>query len=823
MASSCGIDLGTTNSCIVLATEDGPLVVRDEYNRATVPSVVYLDGSGKLIVGHNAKARMGSVPAPVATIKRKMGTDERVRLGERDHDAVEVSAMILKHLKAMGEKAGGETLDNVVVTVPAYFSHKQKQDTERAAEQAGFKQIVVLQEPVAAALAFCVSAGDQPMIVLAYDLGGGTFDATVLERTPDNEIKVLACGGDPYLGGDDFDTLLAEQIRLLLKERNYAVTWDKVNNRDHAAKFQRLKVIAENCKIQLSTTPEAAIPNPNVFKDEEGTTVDLDEIITRQVLHALIDAKLERSIELTKKTLEESGLPIEKVTKLIMVGGSSYIPKIRQRLKETFGIEPELVDPETVVAMGAAIKAAASFGRRITGKDVSVDLDYPSRTNRPKVRINGRLSQAVTGWTVTLSREEYERSDRIEGRAGFRFDDVELRPGETNEIALAIADENGAEALFAEISITHDPETRIMRTPEALVAKPISVRVVGGLEKQIESGARLPIKVKATFVTQDQSGSIRVPIYEGGIQIGEISLPDVPKTLPVGSEVDVEIEFKSDYRVAAVAHVRDTGQQVTADFNIPPVEVLPAAEVMARLQKLRSRWDIGIKAGAIGETSDLERTEKQIHDELSTPEPKLAKVAEDLSVLELIVASAEAEAHVLQAMRPSLPDLELRLTEVAKRAAEKGVKDGSTLEEFRVNCETVRQEARRHWQNRDVLGWRDVVSKTAAVERIAEPAFDIDKMPPEEQRKLATDLALLLQGEANRDPRARAHFAGVDPRALLVGALEHPREAISVGFTILGRLIDAGIVKLDGDPGRTTTNTSAPTVAALQGLLGRRG
>jgi len=547
MANSCGIDLGTTNSCIAIVADGEPKVVRDKYERATVPSVVYHDGKGSVVIGHAAKSRLGQLPPPVITIKRKMGTDERVMLGGREHTAVNVSAIILEHLKKMGEEAAQSTLDNVVITVPAYFNFKQKQDTETAAREAGFKEVIILQEPVAAALAYCVNAGDEPMIVLAYDLGGGTFDVTVLERTADNEINVLAFGGDPWLGGDDFDTVLAEHLRQRLKARNYAVDWD-LKKPEQYAKFQRLKEQAEDAKKKLSNALETSINFPQVFCDEDGALVDLDEVITRETFYSLVKEKLERSIVLTRETLERSGIPVEKLSRLIMVGGSSYIPHVQERLQQIFGLQPELVDPETIVTVGAAIKAAASFGRSIDGREITLKLDYEARTARPKIRISGRLSRSVSGWSALLMRGDFESSVAVKGDR-FRFDDVPLLEGELNEFSLVLEDEAGEERLYADVPITQDNEALNLQAPDALIAKPIAIRTISGLEVMIEAGVRLPTKVSRVFVTEDQSGSIRVPIYEGSVPIAEVQLTDVPKNLSVGSEVAVELTFIVIYSI----------------------------------------------------------------------------------------------------------------------------------------------------------------------------------------------------------------------------------------------------------------------------------
>jgi actin-like ATPase involved in cell morphogenesis len=823
MANSCGIDLGTTNSSIVIVEDGEPKVVRDKYNRVIVPSIVSLDGKGNLTVGHVAKSRMGQMPPPLITIKRKMGTDEKVQLGNQEHTAVEISTIILEHLKKLGEEAAQSTLDNVVVTVPAYFNFKQKQDTETAARQAGFKEVIVLQEPVAAALAYCVNAGDEPMIVLAYDLGGGTFDVTVLERTADNEINVLAFGGDPWLGGDDFDTLLAEHLRQQLKARNYAVDWN-LEKLEHYAKFQKLKDQAEDAKKKLSSVPETSVVFPQVFSDEEGILVDLDQVVTRETFYDLIGDKLERSITLTRETLERSGVPVEKIAKLIMVGGSSYIPRVQERLRETLGLTPELVDPETIVAVGAAIKAAASFGHRIDGKEIALDLDYQAKTAKLKARISGRLSQRVRGWNAVLTRGDFESTVRLEGDR-VRFDEVPLMEGKTNEFSLTLEDEEGEERLYADLPITHDATAANIRTPDALVAKPISVRTVSGLEIVLNAGVRLPTKVNQIFVTEDQSGNIRVPIYEGSVPIAEAELSDVPRSLPIGSEVEVELTFNQDYSVRAHARVRDTGQETHAEFEIPHVRVQTKEQVKSRLGKIAADWKRVGEAGGKGDEAAYRTLQKAIEEELAAPEPKMAKVAEDLSELESLLLPAEAQAAAQQALRPPLSEVERRLDEAEKNAQEKAAKGSFDVQQFRAHAAEVRRRACDCWERRDAAGWREAVSMLAGLESLAASSFDINQMPESEARELAVALVLLIEGEVTTKRAARELLREINLEALKFEVIRNPREAASMGMILLRKLMQAGVTTL---PGGTETQQQGEFQGSgdafiLKGLLGGRG
>ena len=817
MANSCGIDLGTTNSCIVIVAEGEPKVVRDKYKRATVPSVIFQSGGGDVVVGHAAKSRLGQMPPPVITVKRKMGTDEQVQLGGKLHSAVEVSAMILRHLKRMGEEEAQTTLENLVVTVPAYFNFKQKQDTETAARQAGFEEVVVLQEPVAAALAYCVNAGDEPMTVLAYDLGGGTFDVTVLERTADNEINVLAFGGDPWLGGDDFDTQLAEYLRRRLKAKNYAVDWD-LTKPEQYAKFQRLKEQAEDAKKKLSNVPEVSINFPQVFCDEEGVLIDLEEIITRELFYGLVEEKLNRSIELTQETLAKSGVSAQQLTKLIMVGGSSYIPMIQDRLRQALGVEPELVDPETIVAMGAAIKAAASFGRKVDGNGISVVLDYQSKSSRTKTSINGRLSQKVQGWTAMLVQGDYESTLPLNGDR-FRFDGILLSEGKLNEFALTLEDGDGEERLFADVSITQDNDATMLRSPDALIAKPIAVRTVSGLEVVIDAGARLPTRVNRIFHTEDQSGEIVVPIYEGSVPIAEVKLTDVPKNLTTGSEVEVDLIFNKDYSVNARARVLSTGHEAHAQFEIPLITVLTADQVKTKLKAIEARRE---QLATLVDDPSFDSLRRMIWAELDEPEPKMAKVTEDINELESLLLPAEAKAAERQALRPSLSEVERRLDEADKNARQKAEKSTFDLDEFLPHTAKLRNKAQDCWERRDASGWREVLSILAGLESLAAPSRDINQMPESEARDMAMALVFFIESEVMSKPAARELLAGIDLDKLKFAAVIEPHKAVGTGIQLLRMLVTKGITEIPGAGKSQDTGISEETpgnMAMLKGLL----
>lgn len=815
MPRTCGIDLGTTNSCITLAAPRSPRVVKDKQGRSTVPSVVFRDARGETMVGHAARNRIGQMPPPVATIKRWMGSERTVLLGADKLSPIQVSALILAHLKRMAEEDCGDSVDDAVVTVPAYFSLKQKQDTEAAARESGFKRVMILQEPVAAALAYCLDQPDATLNVLAYDLGGGTFDVTVLERTADDELNVLAFGGDPYLGGDNFDSLLAEELRRRLRDRNFAVEWD-LERPEHNAKFQRLKLLAEEAKKRLSSEDKVLVAAPAAFDDENGQSVDVNEELSRDQLHALIGPLLERTIALTRETFERSGLDRQKLHRLIMVGGSSYMPQIRQRLAETFGMEPELVDPDTIVAVGAGIKAALSAGHRVAGQDIEVELNYPAATPEDCIRLGGRLSRSVQNWSLTAFVGEAEHTLVINGDR-FLLRDLRLERDMVNEIVLSLEDESGGERLVTELQVRHDPAARTLHTPDALIAKPLAVRTVAGLEVVIPEGTKLPISTRRSLRTDDQSGTIQVPVYEGKSWAGEVVLSDVPKSLPIGSDVEVELVFDQDYSVHASARIVATGQQAKARFNLPRVAAASAVQIRQRLAAGEARCAQALESGAQGDYEALRRVRDNVAAELALPEPMLGKIAEDLSALDDVVWAIENDARSLHELQPPLAEVERRLDKVGPKAREKARgPSGCDVDAIDARLREVRATLRQAWEQRQAPAWRAAIRELEQLER--QVATGIGDMSDEEARHLAMGCVQWLQDLASEDPRARRVLQRINMLALARAAVVEPQSALKAAFALLGEMDEAGVIQIhETEAGPKAGSAGVP--AGLRGLL----
>ncbi len=354
MSKIIGIDLGTTNSCVaVMEGKDVKVITNPEGNRTT-PSVVAFKNHEK-IVGDAAKRQVITNPDSVISIKRKMGTNEKVSLDGKEYTPQEISAMILQYMKEYAEGYLGEKVDRAVITVPAYFNDAQRQATKDAGKIAGLNVERIINEPTAAALAFGIDKTDKEQRVMVFDLGGGTFDVSILDLA-DGTFEVLATAGDNKLGGDDFDNSIvewmAEQFR---KENGVDLTKDKMA-------LQRMKEAAEKAKKDLSSMVETNISLPFISAGASGP-LHLDMKLTRAQFNSMTKPLVDRCLQPMRQALSDAKLSKGDIDQVLLVGGSTRIPAVQELVRNEMGKEPnKSVNPDEVVAMGAAIQGGVIAG-----------------------------------------------------------------------------------------------------------------------------------------------------------------------------------------------------------------------------------------------------------------------------------------------------------------------------------------------------------------------------------------------------------------------------------------------------------------------------
>ena len=357
MAKIIGIDLGTTNSCVAVYEAGEPTVIPNPEGARTTPSVVAFSKSGERLVGQVAKRQAITNPdRTVASIKRHMGSDYKVEIEDKKYAPQEISAMVLQKLKADAEAYLGGTVSQAVITVPAYFSDAQRQATKDAGKIAGLEVLRIINEPTAAALAYGVDKEGAEQKIMVFDLGGGTFDVSILEIS-DGVFEVLATNGDTHLGGDDFDARIIDWIAGEFMKENGGIDLRK----DKMA-LQRLKEAAEKAKIELSGVTSSNINLPFITADATGPK-HFDGTLTRAKFNELTADLVERSMIPTKKALADAGLSFSQIDKVLLVGGSTRIPAVQDAVKNLVGKEPfKGINPDECVAIGAAIQAGVLGG-----------------------------------------------------------------------------------------------------------------------------------------------------------------------------------------------------------------------------------------------------------------------------------------------------------------------------------------------------------------------------------------------------------------------------------------------------------------------------
>ena len=356
MSKVIGIDLGTTNSCVAVIEGGEPVVIPNAEGARTTPSVVAFGKTGERLVGQVAKRQAITNPdRTVSSIKRQMGSDYKVKIDDKKYTPQEISAMILQKLKTDAEAYLGEKVTEAVITVPAYFTDSQRQATKDAGKIAGLEVKRIINEPTAAALAYGIDK-ENDQKVMVYDLGGGTFDVSIIEMG-DGVQEVLATAGNNRLGGDDFDQRVIDWIADEFKKS------EGVDLRGDKMAMQRLKEAAEKAKIELSNVTTSTINLPFIGLKSDGTPLNLEMTLTRAKFNELTADLVEATMGPVRQAISDSGLKTSELHKILMVGGSSRIPAVQEAVKKYTGIEPfKGINPDECVAIGAAIQGGVLAG-----------------------------------------------------------------------------------------------------------------------------------------------------------------------------------------------------------------------------------------------------------------------------------------------------------------------------------------------------------------------------------------------------------------------------------------------------------------------------
>lgn len=367
MSKVIGIDLGTTNSCVAVVENGEPVIIPNEMGQRTTPSIVAFTKAGERLVGEVARRQLATnAERTISSVKRHMGTDWHQIIDGKEYKPQTISAMVLAQLKKSAESFLGEPVQDAVITVPAYFNDAQRQATKDAGRIAGLNVLRIINEPTSAALSYGLDHGDAQKLMV-YDLGGGTFDVSVIEIA-DGVIEVLATAGDNHLGGDDFDARLATYLVQEFKKEH------KVDLSRDVTAYYRIKEAAEKAKKELSTAETTNINLP-FLTQIKGEPVHMDINLSRAKFEELIHDLIDRTVGPVHQALSDAGVSTNELSKVLLVGGSTRIPAVQAKVKQLTGKEPSRnINPDECVALGAAVLGSTLQGNALIAKGTGKDL-----------------------------------------------------------------------------------------------------------------------------------------------------------------------------------------------------------------------------------------------------------------------------------------------------------------------------------------------------------------------------------------------------------------------------------------------------------------
>ena len=590
MAKTIGIDLGTTNSCVAVIEGGEPVVIPNAEGGRTTPSVVAFSKTGERMVGQVAKRQAITNPErTVVSIKREMGTNHKVNIDGKAYTPQEISAMILQKLKADAEGYLGEKVTEAVITVPAYFNDAQRQATKDAGKIAGLDVKRIINEPTAAALSYGIDKGEDQK-VMVYDLGGGTFDVSIIEMG-DGVQEVLATAGNNKLGGDDFDKRICDwMIEEFKKAEGVDLSADKMA-------MQRLREAAEKAKIELSGMTNAAINLPFITADATGPK-HLDLSLSRAKFNELTADLVEATMEPVRQALKDSGLQIGDLSKVLLVGGSTRIPAVQEAVKKLTGKDPfKGINPDECVAMGAALQAGVlggevqglllldvaplSLGVETMGGVMTKVIERNTTIPTKKSQIFSTAADGQTSVEVNVLQGEREFARDNKQLGIFKLDGIAPAPRGIPQIEVTFdIDANGIVNVSAKDMAT-GKEQKITISSSTNMSKEEVEKAVQDAEKYAAEDKKKREEVDAKNEAENLCFSAEKVIKDAGDKIDEADKNDINQKIATlretisGGNVDAiklgtEDLQKAVYAVSEKLYKNQAGQANPADNTTPP-------------------------------------------------------------------------------------------------------------------------------------------------------------------------------------------------------------------------------------------------------------
>lgn len=622
-----GIDLGTTNSAIAKFVKGEVVIFSNpqDYGRNTLPSVVSYK-KDKITVGNKAKEFLEKDPKSVVGVfKRKMGTSEsfKIKSINASKTPIELSAQVLKELKTF--VTTGDNLDAVVITIPASFDTIQSNATKEAGIQAGFKQVVLLQEPIAASLAYANMKKEREMKEgqwLVYDLGGGTFDVALI-KIKDGEMKVLDHEGDNFLGGADFDNMIVEKLVIpkICEKYSFSNLEDDMKSATGKlnGKYYGLLNKVEKAKIDLSAKTSADFEIDG-FEDEDGNTIDMEIVITRSEFNELIRPNIDGTIEMIKKILTRNSLKPIDLQFTLMVGGSTYIPYVRSRVEEVLQIPANCeIDPTTAVAIGAAYYAATKpkeiekTGTK-TKKTISIKTSYNKASKEKDELFSARITGSTENLSYRITRQDGGFDSGIKKLSERISEDLPLVDGAFNFFSLVVYDieNNIIETDIEPIGINSGFGISGQPIPEDICLEvddydnPGETRLQLIFQKNtiLPSKKTLSFPLNKTIIKGSEDEVIKVNILEGshlalpeankGIGFMQITGRNLSRDVSKGSDIEITITISESRDLSISAYLNMADQEFKQTFN-PKERHIPVDELKEQVEDLSDKLELEIQ------------------------------------------------------------------------------------------------------------------------------------------------------------------------------------------------------------------------------------
>ncbi|MFJ4657906.1 Hsp70 family protein [Nocardia sp. NPDC088792] len=744
MSIVAGIDLGTTNCCIAIPADadipnkqelidsrrlrplGGALLVANPDLSLTTPSAVWIAPDGTPLVGALAKrkARRPGTP-PAMFFKRNMGTDQPVTAGHATLTPLQASVHLLRHLKSVAEQALGVPIDRAVITVPAYFETSAKTQTTQAGAAAGLEVAETLMEPVAAALAHMHENGGsaaESRRFLVYDLGGGTFDTSVVSWDPADGFSSRSFDGDRYLGGYDFDQAIVDWMIAQLPAYDLRV---EPGDPADAERLARLLALAETAKHELTRETETEIIDQDL-EDRAGLPMSVNLPLSRHEFNRLIDGHVRGTLDRCAEALGKARLALADLDEIVLVGGSSRVPLVAELLAGRFGLTPRLFHPELVVAVGAALKAGGLATRRSILELENLVPEGDSVDIAGRV-LRGEIEAAELMVEVRPAGGEVLR-ERLDETGTFLFIEVPL--GDTGECTVRVL-ADGVEIAAEQVGVRVESGPAVPDLAGDILAHDFSVELLDRqLCRVVKAGTKIPHRVFQRLETATRGTTLAVRLYEGWIPIGTVRIRDLPDDLEPGTAVELTLEFAVGWTIHAAVRIPHLDRSATAAIEIPVREVAPWTELRSRAAAARTDWR---QAGREVHRAEAAKAEPEIETRLAALDPLVARTQDQAKAHHLLLEVETILQGLLNSRGPedyleppladferkleSLDDLVLYLQRVAPDRAPA----------FRMRREALETEGRDAFQAGDFVAWprvheklEDLIQEAMAIPAIRE-------------------------------------------------------------------------------------------------------